>query len=166
MNAFDEAPDPRVLWPIDMSTVTTYEDLVNLSDGQDVIVVTELAWDPRDPYEVKVVQREQGCESNDDAFAVFDVEMIRQVIETYGPVGQGRVRLECTRPGESFSATPKDGIWVAITIEQQGCSEIYFTPMWHLIGFAKAIHGRRSFEPEPEPPDWDTGLRMLVGGTP
>ena len=164
----DEDNDPRILWHINMAMITAYADDDFLcEEPADLIVVTELIWDPKAPCEVKIHQYEHGYDPSDDPFAIFDVDMLRQIIETYGPVGEGRVRLECTRPNGESTAKTRDEIWVVLQVTPDGQRdfESYYVPMRHLIAFTAAIHKVRPLHIEPEPQDWDTGLLALIGGT-
>ena len=157
--------DPRVLWPIDMAEITTYEDDLFLED-LDTVIVTELVWDPADPFAVTMNQYEHGGDGDDiEPVVVFDHDLIGKVLETHQAVGELGVRLTPHRMNP-HQPPNIDTMWISITVRPYADDpESFYVPRSCLLAFKQEIHARLRLT-EPEPQDWDSGLMALLGGTP
>lgn len=155
MNAFDEAPDPRVLWPVDVRTAT--DDY-----GDEEFIVTELVWDPDDPCTITIKQYVIGCESDPETLAIFDRDMIAQLVDSYAPVGELGVRLEYVTFNQHQPLT-WDSAFAAITIRPGSPDQqVFFTPRERIIGFGRAIVERCNTVAFAD--TWDDDLASLIGG--
>ncbi|MBG0819094.1 SsgA family sporulation/cell division regulator [Planomonospora sp. ID82291] len=154
--------DRRIVRPVALTTAMFWPEDSNddeINDHTSVldVVVTSLVYDPADPLAVTMTSHRRSTGVQHDRDHVFAREMLNAGITRL--VGKGRISIG---PDAVFPDR-----WMVITINPHRPDRWPVSvPTVEVEGFLWDTYARVGPGEEQVSPDWESGLRSLLGGTP